>query len=82
MSLSQLIELVPLVLIAFAVFAFIYTGICGLTGRPIYLPGRGGGGGRTVSGGAARIVGALFLLIGLFVAVVVTRSVVLSSRGT
>jgi hypothetical protein len=72
---------VELLLAATAFFigvALIYVGICGLSGRSIYLPARGVGSGVTVSGVGARLAGAMFLVGGIVLCWAMTREVLLS----
>lgn len=54
---------------AFFVFVCIYTGVQGLRGKPISLPSKGGGVTGPVRGNVARVMGAFFLILGLFLLV-------------
>ena len=78
-SSSDDVPLVPLIVLSgiylFVAITCIYTGVTGLRGRPISLPSRGGGVSDTrIKGTAARVIGAIFLAIGLLLLIVPVRA--------
>jgi tellurite resistance protein TehA-like permease len=57
------------------VFVLLYTGVKGLRGRSIWVPNKIGDSGSTARGRAARAVGLIFVLLGLFLLFMPLRAV-------